>query len=395
MIVAPTRIEPARIEEIAPDLADAALELANAAASLGRNLSPVTLEQVADLIRIVNSYYSNMIEGSDATPREIGHALTGQFDADATRRALQREHVAHVRLQVEIDTHAAKGQLEDPTSPEFIKWLHREMYRGADAETLFIRRGAIGIQMRPGALRDGDVEVGDHVPPPHEHVEAFISHFHARFRRDWLHSQTAQILAVATAHHRLAYIHPFLDGNGPVSRLMTHAMLHQSGIHGHGLWSVSRGLARGLAGSQFGKDDYGAMMRLADRPRQGDRDGRGNLSLQALETYTRWFLSVCLEQVRYMEGLVEIEGFASRLNKYADMRGFQAGSAELLRAVMMRGRVEPGEVPALIGMSPHVVDLVISQLTADGILGSVNPGGTLQLRFPSNGLTVLFPRLCA
>lgn len=51
------------------------------------------------------------------------------------------------------------------------------------------------------------------------------------------------ILAAASAHHRLLRIHPFLDGNGRVARLMSHAMLLDA-LDTGGIWSVARGLAR-------------------------------------------------------------------------------------------------------------------------------------------------------
>ena len=52
-----------------------------------------------------------------------------------------------------------------------------------------------------------------------------------------------QVIAVAAAHHRFVWIHPFYDGNGRVVRLMSHAMLKRLGV-GSSLWSVARGLAR-------------------------------------------------------------------------------------------------------------------------------------------------------
>lgn len=94
-------------------------------------------------------------------------------------------------------------------------------------------------------------------------------------------------MALASAHHRFNYIHPFPDGNGPVSRLMSHAMASVAGVGAHGLWSISRGLARGLES----RADYKRMMAHSDMPRQGDRDGRGNLSVTALKEFVLWFLS--------------------------------------------------------------------------------------------------------
>lgn len=398
MIIAPTRIEPARIEgEIDFGLAEAALSLAQAAGRLGAGLPPATLAQVAAMIRVMNSYYSNRIEGNNTRPREIEAALAGAFDEDPRRRALQQESAAHVRLQAEIDRRAAMGVLEDPSSPDFIRWLHREFYRDVDASALVIREGDTGgegrIVMVPGEWREGDVEVGDHVPPPHDRLPAFMEYFHTRFRQDRLHGQVAKILAVATAHHRMNYIHPFYDGNGRVSRLMSHAMAHQAGIGTGGLWSVSRGLARGIAGGFPGREEYKEMMRLADRIRQGDRDGRGNLSLQALTRFAIWFLGTCHDQVAFMEGLLDFAGMGERLARYAAARDFRTGGAELLRAVLVRGQVERGDVAAVLGVAPRTARAVIKELTDDGILGSETPRSTLELRFPSQTHEMLFPRL--
>jgi Fic family protein len=88
-------------------------------------------------------------------------------------------------------------------------------------------------------------------------------------------------MALAASHHRFNYIHPFSDGNGRVSRLMSYAMAHTAGIGAHGLWSISHGLARGLSS----KSEYKEMMDHADTPRQGDLDGRGDLSKRALTEF--------------------------------------------------------------------------------------------------------------
>jgi Fic family protein len=79
-----------------------------------------------------------------------------------------------------------------------------------------------------------------------------------------------EILSIAAAHYRLDYIHPFLDDNGRVSRLMSHAMIRRAGIGGHGLWSVSRGLARGLED----RGEYKMRMDATDMPRQGSATDR-------------------------------------------------------------------------------------------------------------------------
>jgi Fic family protein len=105
-------------------------------------------------------------------------------------------------------------------------------------------------------------------------------------------SQVQQIIAIAASHHRLVWIHPFLDGNGRVVRLFSQAWLLETGI-GSSLWSVSRGLARNV-------EEYKARLMAADAPRKGDLDGRGNLSHDELVNFCRFFLKTAVDQVEFM-----------------------------------------------------------------------------------------------
>src|SRR5579862_5417770 len=126
-----SRIEPARLENPPEAVADLAAELSATSAKLGRSLHHRTAANLADLVRIMNTYYSNLIEGHDTRPRDIERALAGEFDTDAGRRNLQLEAAAHVRVQSEVDRMASKQQLPEPASADFLKWLHREFYRDA------------------------------------------------------------------------------------------------------------------------------------------------------------------------------------------------------------------------------------------------------------------------
>lgn len=104
----------------------------------------------------------------------------------------------------------------------------------------------------------------------------------------------ASLLALAAAHQRLGWIHPFIDGNGRVMRLHTHAVLSALG-YTNGLWSPLRGFARSL-------ERYYSCLADADSPRRGDLVGRGNLSEQGLLAWIDYVLDVCFDQVRFMEG---------------------------------------------------------------------------------------------
>jgi hypothetical protein len=73
-------------------------------------------------------------------------------------------------------------------------------------------------------------------------------------------------------------------------------------------------LARGLNN----RGEYKGMMDYADTPRRGDRDGQGNLSEHALKEFTHWFLSVCLDQVKFMTSLFELDALGKRLRTYVE-----------------------------------------------------------------------------
>src|SRR5581483_2264433 len=280
----PERIEPALLPEPTAQIADVVADLAAESSVLGRSLHPRTAANLADLVRVMNTYYSNLIEGHNTRPRDIQRALEGKFDTDERRRNLQLEAASHVRVQAEIDHRFLDGTLPRATSTEFIQWAHREFYRDAPAAMLRIAGAGREIVMEPGEWRSKqshDNAVGRHVPPASKYVANFMHYFEQRYNTNPL-GTAGRIMAIPAAHHRFNFIHPFPDGNGRVSRLMSHAMAQEAQIGAHGLWSISRGLARGLESRQ----EYKRMMDMADSPRQNDFDGRGNLSLKALGDFS-------------------------------------------------------------------------------------------------------------
>ena len=391
-VESPQRIEPTRIEEIPTDVADLVAELSAASATLGAALHPSTAAQLAGLVRLMNAYYSNLIEGHNTRPRDIERALAGDFDDDSIRRNLQQEAAAHVRVQAQIDAWAARGALPEPASMEFILWLHSEFYKDAPREMLRLVGPMDGLLMEPGrwrTRREHDVAVGRHVPPASENVPAFMRYFSEHYRLERV-GKSGRIMAMAAAHHRLNYIHPFPDGNGRVSRLMSHAMGHVAAIGAHGLWSVSRGLARGLAS----RLEYKQRMDDADSPRRGDLDGRGNLSQAALTEFIRWFLAISLDQVRFMANLFELDTLRRRLRSVAERdERLAAESIRLLDEALIRGEFERGEAARITGLPERSARRVLTDTLATGLLGSGTPKGPVSLRFPTDNLDLLFPRL--
>jgi Fic family protein len=386
------RIEPALLDDPGEAIGDLVAELSAATAALGVALHPRTAANLAALVRIMNAYYSNLIEGHETRPRDIERALADRFEEDEGRRNLQLEAAAHVRVQAAIDAMAEQGSLPDPASADFIQWLHREFYRDAPEEVLRVRGAGRELDMEPGCWRsrpEYDVAVGRHVPPSSERVPDFMRYFAERYSFARV-GKAGRIIAMAAAHHRLNYIHPFPDGNGRVSRLMSHAMGHAAGIGAHGLWSISRGLARGLET----RGEYKRMMDLADTPRQGDLDGRGNLSLRALREFVEWFLAVALDQVRFMSGLFELDTLSRRLRTFVERsEGLKPEAARLLEEALTRGELERGAVSRITGLPERTARRVLSDLTSRGLLASDTPKGAVSLRFPVDTLELLFPRL--
>lgn len=389
----PRVIEPFFLERYGPEVGDLLAQLPAAAQALKARLHPGTAASLADLVRVMNCYFSNLIEGHNTRPRDIERALKNDLEKDRERRNLQLEALAHIRVQREIDRLHAGGKLPEPTSPDFIRWIHREFYRDAPEEALTItsESGSIRVKMEPGEWRtptDPELIVGRHSPPSGASVPGFMRYFADKFRLDSL-SPSQKIVAIASAHHRFNYIHPFLDGNGRVSRLMSHAMCLTIDIGAHGLWSVSRGLARGLNSRQ----EYKQMMNAADAPREGDYDGRGNLSMRRLEEFVAWFLGVCLDQVRYMTTQFQLETLEQRVAELVRKLGRREESIPLLNEVLLRGQIARGEAAAITGLSERLARDILKSLEGIGILASDSPKGPVSLRFTVESAEALFPVL--
>jgi Fic family protein len=183
----------------------------------------------------------------------------------------------HIEVQRWIDGGALKGRAHES---EAIREIHCRFFEHLP-ETMRWVESEAGDRARvvPGELRPRDVQVGRLVPISPGAVPWFLAHFEKSYRGV---VRTDAILAAAAAHHRLVWIHPFLDGNGRVARLVMHAMLLDA-LDTGGIWSASRGLARGAA-------EYKTRLAHCDLPRRNDLDGRGSLSEEEFARLTQFFL---------------------------------------------------------------------------------------------------------
>src|SRR6202049_5012480 len=91
-------------------LTDLAFELTQKSAGFRRSLPPALLASLADLVRAMNCYYSNLIEGHDTHPVDIERALKNDYSQEARKRDLQMEAQAHIAVQKWIDGGGLNGR---------------------------------------------------------------------------------------------------------------------------------------------------------------------------------------------------------------------------------------------------------------------------------------------
>ncbi|TYO96738.1 Fic family protein [Geothermobacter ehrlichii] len=371
-------------------LTDLAVEVIRRSAALSSFLHPVTRRAVVELVRSMNSYYSNLIEGHNTHPVDIERALARDYSHDPAKRAMQMESAAHIEVQRLIEARLRKSPDLDICSHDFLCWIHREFYARLPEEFCHVQApDGSTKQVVPGELRQEDVTVGRHVAPSHHALPDFLSRFQAVYSPERLNAVN-KVIAAAASHHRLAWIHPFLDGNGRVTRLFTHAYLIRAQIDGHGLWTVSRGLARN-------REAYLAALAGADAHRQGDLDGRGNLSNRGLVAFCTFFLEMALDQVHFMSDLLELDGLQKRMTGYVERQvsfgELAPEAAYLLREALLRGEVPRGEAARITGRPERTARRILKSLLDRKLLVSDSEKGPVRLFFPASVAGYYFPRL--
>ncbi len=369
------------------DLENLVVDLIEKASRLAAQLNPTVQKSIGSLVRSMNCYYSNLIEGHDTHPRDIERALAMDFSTQPQKRALQKEAKAHIAVQKKIDESPDNPNL---VSQKYLCYLHKEFCSHLSDDMLWIADPDTKrkVEVIPGELRKETVTVGQHIPPRPENITNFLKRFEGAYRPDRL-SKPRRLLAVAASHHRLLWIHPFLDGNGRVARLFSHAYLKLIGL-GSSLWSVSRGFAKSV-------NEYRACLMAADALQTGDLDGRGNLSAQGLVDFCKYFLRTCIDQVQYMESLLNTKEFLRRVEIYCEeeirAKRLPKGAFFLLREAWYEGQFERGRAKEITHYGQRQASTVLNAVVKKGLLISESPKGPVRLNFPLEAVERWFPNL--
>ncbi len=392
----PTSMEPLFPEDHSYELESLAIELIEKAAKLSGTTNSITRLAIAAFLRPMNSYYSNLIEGHDTHPIDISKALNNDYSDNKKKKDLQLEARAHINVHKSIsDEFSSIENRQIPSSEKFLKHIHNEFYKHLPEEFIKVKsKDNIEKEVIPGEFRDCEVEVGRHIAPYSDNLEAFMQRFQDYYdpTSNSNRSKIRRIISIAASHHRLAWIHPFLDGNGRVVRLYSDAFFIYEDIHASGLWSISRGLART-------KEIYHASLSNADLTRQGNYDGRGNLSNKMLIEFCVYFLKTAIDQVEYMYNMIDTETMISRIERFVDLMEIKkilsSGARYILTDVFLKGKISKADAMRLTKTSDKTVKVLIDKLISLGLITPKMEGSVMMyyVNYPIKFSPLLFPGL--
>ena len=377
------------------ELLSMAEELCIKSATLAGSHAPQVLYGIKELLRKVNSYYSNQIESEGTHPIDIDKASRQEFSSDSKEKQLQQLSLVHIEVQKYVENYFTEGQT--PYSREFILDVHRELYSHPDmGHFLQIedKENHKTIEMIPGKLRESNVRVGRHIAPDYNEIPSFFNKYELLYKIPNHATQAKQIIFALASHHRLMWIHPFLDGNGRTARLVLDGIFNAMSLEGYGLWNISRGLSRR-------SEDYKRYLALADMVRQGDLDGRGALSTKAFISYIKFMLEIALDQVDFMNQNLKMNSLYERIERYIrlskegffDMKPLPKYSELLFKELLMVGEVPRGKVMDIIHTKDRTATTLIKELIQMDFLESDTPKSAIRLKFNAHFASYIFPEL--
>lgn len=375
-------------------LKDISTEVAAASARLEGGIAPETSRTLGERLRLVNSYYSNLIEGHKTTIPEIEDALAQRFADRPDRRYAQELCAAHVLTERVFMEELEHDQAAEICSADFIRQLHRVFYSHLPPEhqRTHHANGFTDIPVLPGRLRDAEVSVDGATPhgPDASTLATYMDTFHDAFSPGAFHGDE-RLIAAAVSHHRLTWLHPFRDGNGRISRLHTGLYLARANVNRCNLWSLSRGLSRN-------KNGYMLNLRATDSPERVNQDVFFDERLTA--DFCRFFFEICLDQISFMRALLRLEDIDRRV-EWLVQSMIRTGNEDLapeaerlLRAVFREGLIPRGKIPEIVGLPERTARRrVTTPLERLQLLKSESPKKPVSMGMPVNALPFLFPSL--
>jgi Fic family protein len=373
------------------DLRPLAAEVIGCAKDLAAQGMPHLRVLLGVALRPMNSFYTNKIEGQHTTPLLIERALSKNFSSKPDEAQKQRIAVAHIETERWGEHAYAQFDAQTFFAPEVPQAIHRHLHAQLlEADLIQIDDDGTEERVQPGVWRDKGVKVGRHIPPDPAAVPRFMEEWQQGYR--YSRAGESAVIALMAAHHRFAWIHPFIDGNGRTARLHTHLGLAGLGLT-QGLWSPMRGLARQ-------QDEYYARLIAADQARRGDVDGRGVLTEKGLIEFIEFFMRTCLDQIGFMSGMLDIPSFEARLEQMLaaeatkeETKSLKVEAAMPIAYLAAVGSMDRTRFKGMMGLASRTADRTLADLFKLGIVSSKTPKGPVELALPLPLFRYLFPRL--
>lgn len=384
--------------EIESDLLVLAEQVCIQSAKLTATHNPYILNAIKELLRKVNSYYSNKIESEGTHPIDIERAMRAEFSEDAHQRDLQQLSLAYIEVQQYIENLFAREESLSPFSATFIRDVHRQLYAKPVMKPFLQvkldKKGDEFITMRAGELRDRNVAIAHHLAPAFDELPTLLNHYEKFYQTYSYQTQAQKLIHAMASHHRLTWLHPFLDGNGRTSRLVLDGVFNAIKLEGYGLWNLSRGLARDEA-------NYRLYLAIADKVQQGTFDGRGSLSAKGLKAYVHFMLTTALDQIAFMHESLRLDTLSVRMDKYIKLSREGLLACEplpkysdlLLKELLLIGELPRGKVKEVIGTKDRTASALIKELLELDYIESTTPKSPIRLKFNAFFASYLFPGL--
>lgn len=369
LITSKSWLDPILPESLPQSIIDLADTLPRKTQFLAGRLAPETSVRLSRLLQITNTYYSNLIEGQYTEPADMQKA---QSAPAKDRKQLRNLAVEQMQVQALFERalrQRAPFDWVDMFAPELMSTAHKRLFRGASEAERTLSDGTVMQPGTPRSVTGQNVVVGNHDAPDAAAVDGMLRHLQAGIGRQT--DSRRQLVSALAYHHRLAWVHPFADGNGRVARLITHLQLVSLGLRPT-LWSLSRGLARQHR-------DYYAALSMADRPREGDLDGRGQLSQRRYFEFIEFMLQICHDQVDYMTAAVDPSHLrehvtrAFRLNEKIREQGIRPETAPAIIALITQGSLPRSEIKTFTGLTQRPAIDELSRLIRAGLVESHTP----------------------
>lgn len=346
-------------------LSRAVIALERARADLGNGSThPVVFFQLKELFELLTSIMSARIEGNRTSLLDaVAGAIKDKNSAAAPSEGV--EEILNIqRAMTFVEEHA----LEGPLTSMFVRELHRRVVSGLQRE---------GDQT-PGAYRLGEVTISrsEHRPPFPTDVGPLMSAL-LDFANEAVEPHM-QLLQSAIVHHRFLWIHPFGNGNGRVSRLLTYAMLVRQGFASATSYRAVNPTA------VFGADRNGYYdnLALADKL---DNDG-----LIAWCTYVLDGLNSDLGHLRSLRDgqFVTNELLLPAIDRLHDAGRITAREREALRVVAQRSIVKASDLSSAFPGTATARSHAIRRLVDRRLLTAHNGSRSYRLVFAPSELTV-------